>query len=104
MYSLIIYQALTNPYMRLVRVADGGIVAAADWSISTATVWDDSDITLAKNDLIGGIPVTISEDLEAGDYDMLFYDNGTPADTDEVEIGKRIAWTGHKLLGLPLDI
>lgn len=104
MYSLIIYQSLTNPYMRLVRVADGGIVAAADWSTSTTTAWGDSDITLTKNDLIGGIPVTISEDLEAGDYDMLFYDAASPADTDAVQIGKRIAWSGTQILGLPLDI
>ena len=104
MFSLIIYQSFTNPYMRLVRVADGGIVAAADWSISKTTAWDASDIALTKNDLIGGIPVTISKDLEAGDYDMLFYDNGTPADTDEVQFGKRIAWSGTQILGLPSDI
>ena len=104
MNSLIIYQGLTNPYMRLVRVGDGGVVAAADWSISIATAWGDSDIALAKNAVIGGIPIVISEDLEAGDYDMLFYDNGTPADTDAVQVAKRIAWTGKKLSGLPLDI
>ena len=104
MYSLIIYQSLTNPYMRLVRVADGGIVVAATAAISTATAWGDSDIALAKNALIGGIPVTIPANLEAGDYDMLIYDAASPADTDEVQIGKRIAWTGHQLSGLPLDI
>lgn len=104
MYSLIIYQVLTNPYMRLVRVADGGIVVAATTAISKTTAWGDSDITLTKNDLIGGIPVTIPATLGAGDYDMLIYDAASPADTDEVKIGKRIAWTGHKLSGLPLDI
>jgi len=104
MNSLIIYQGLTNPYMRLVRVGDGGVVAAADWSISIATAWGDSDIALAKNAVIGGIPIVISEDLEAGDYDMLIYDAASPADTDEVQIGKRIAWSGTQLLGLPQDI
>jgi hypothetical protein len=104
MYSLIIYQAFTNPYMRLVRVADGGVVASADWSIAKDTAWGSSDITLAKDSIIGGIPVTISEDLEAGDYDMLFYDAASPADTDTVQVGKRIAWSGNKLLGLPMDI
>jgi len=104
MYSLIIYQVLTNPYMRLVRVADGGIVAAADWSVSKTTAWGDSDITLAKDDLIGGIPVTISGDLVPGDYDMLFYDAAEAADTDAIQIGKRIAWAGKRLSGLPLDI
>lgn len=104
MYSLIIYSSLTYPYMRLVRVADGGIVKASDWSISKATEWDDSDITLAKNDLIGGIPITISEDLDTGDYDMLIYDAVSPANGDAVQIGKRIAWAGKMLMGLPLDI
>lgn len=104
MYSLIIYQSLTNPYMRLVRVGDGGIVIAATGLLSKTTAWGDSDMTLVKNALIGGIPVTIPSNLEAGDYDMLFYDAVSPADTDAVEIGKRIAWTGHQLSGLPLDI
>ena len=104
MYDLIVYSDLTNPYMRLIRVADGGIVAPADYSISIATAWGDSDITLTKNDLIGGIPIAISEDLECGDYDLLVYDNGTPADTDTVEVGKRIAWTGTQLMGLPMAL
>lgn len=104
MNNLIVYQSLTNPYMRLVRVADGGIVAAADWSIALTTTWALSAITLTKDDLIGGIPVTISEDLESGDYDMLFYDAASPADTDAVQISKRIAWSGTQILGLPLDI
>ena len=103
-YDIIIYQSLTNPYMRLIRVADGGIVAASDWSTSKTTAWGDSDITLTKNDLIGGIPVNISSDLEPGDYDILFYDAASPADSDAVQLGKRIAWSGHAILGLPLDI
>lgn len=104
MYSLIIYKELSNPYMRIIRIADGGIVAADGWSISKTTAWGASDITLTKNDLIGGIPITISGDLEAGDYDILLYDNGTPADTDVVEIGRRIAWTGSMVMGLPVSV
>ena len=104
MYSLIIYQTLTNPYLRLVRVADGGIAHKTTAVLSTTTSWANSAKTLSKNSVIGGIPVTIPEVLEAGDYDMLFYDAASPADTDAVQIGKRIAWTGHKLSGLPMDI
>lgn len=104
MYSLIVYQTITNPYMRLVRVADGGIVAAADWSISITTAWGDSDIALTKNDLIGGIPVIISKDLEAGDYDLLIYDSDTPAEGQVPLIVRRIAWMGEKKLvaGVPI--
>lgn len=104
MNSLIIYQTLTKPYMRLVRVADGGIVAAADASISITTAWGDSDITLTKNDLIGGIPVTIPANLEAGEYDMLIYDAVSPADTDTLMIGRRIRWSGKQILGIPFDV
>ena len=104
MYHLIVYSDLSNPYMRLIRVADGGIVAAADWSISKATTWDDSDIALTHSDLIGGIPIELSEDLAPGDYDLLIYDAASPADTDSVQIGKRIAWDGHQLMGLPMSL
>lgn len=104
MFSLIIYQTLTNPYMRLIRVGDGGIVVAATGAISKTTAWAASVITLAKNDLIGGIPVTIPVGLEPGNYDMLIYDAAAPADTDSVQIGRRIAWTGLLVSGLPLDI
>ena len=104
MYSLIIYQSLTNPYMRLVRVADGGIVVAATGAISTTTSWATSAITLTKNDLIGGIPVPIPGTVEAGDYDMLIYDAASPADSDAPQLGKRIAWGGKVLMGLPLDV
>lgn len=104
MYDLILYQGMTNPYMRLIRVGDGGIVNASTILISRTTAWGDSDIALASNALIGGIPVTIPKGLEPGDYDMLFYDASSPADSDAVKIGKRIAWSGFKLLGLPMDI
>jgi len=104
MYSLIVYQILTNPYMRLVRVGDGGIVVAATGVVSLTTSWANSATSLSKNALIGGIPITIPATLEAGDYDMLIYDAASPADTNEVQIGKRIAWTGKQLSGLPLNI
>jgi len=104
MHSLIIYQTLTNPYMRLVRVGDGGIVHATTGVVSATTSWANSSKSLTKVTLIGGIPVTIPANLEPGDYDMLIYDAASPADSDEVQIGKRIAWSGRKLLGLPMDI
>ncbi len=104
MYSLIIYQVLTNPYFRVVRVADGAIMTTLTGALSKTTSWATSYTALAKVTLIGGIPVTIPKGLEPGDYDMLFYDASSPADSDAVKIGKRIAWSGFKLLGLPMDI
>lgn len=104
MNSLIIYQAMTNPYMRIVRVADGAIMTTLTGALSTTTSWATSYTTLAKVTLIGGIPVTIPEGLPPGDYDILFYDAGSPADSDVVQLGRRLAWTGRLVSGLPIDV
>ena len=104
MYSLIVYQSLTNPYYRIVRVADGSIMVAATGGLSKSTSWATSFTTLAKVTLIGGIPVTIPVDLEAGNYDILFYDAASPADTDVPSFGRRIAWMGKLVAGLPVDV
>ena len=107
MHSLIIYQALTNPVMRIVRVSDGGIMVAATGAVSRTTSWATSYTTLAKVTLVGGVPVTIPETLPPGDYDLLIYDAETPADTDVPKIVRRIAWTGHQeslTPGVPISI
>lgn len=103
MYSLIVYKALTNPYMRIVRVADGAIMNSSTYALSTTTSWANSYTTLTKNAFIGGIPVSLPVDLIPGDYDILFYDAASPADTDVVKRGKRIAWTGI-ISGLPMNV
>ena len=104
MYSLIIYQVLTNPYFRVVRVADGAIMTTLTGALSKTTSWATSYTALAKVTLIGGIPVTIPEGLPPGDYDILFYDAGSPADSDAVQVGRRLAWTGRLVSGLPVDV
>lgn len=104
MYSLIVYQTITNPYMRIVRVADGAVMVAATGAVSKTTAWASSYTTLSKNAVIGGIPVTIPETLPAGDYDILFYDAASPADTDAVQFGRRFAWAGKLIAGLPVDV
>ena len=83
---------------------DGGIVNASTGAISRTTAWADSYTTLNKDDTIGGIPVTIPSNVPAGDYDMLIYDNASPADTDVIEVHRRIAWDGNRLIGLPLEL
>lgn len=104
MYSLIIYRVLTNPCMRLVQVADGKIWDVTNNELAVAPTYADTDTTLSKDTNINGIPVTIPPDLPAGDYDMLIYDAVAPANTDIVELAKRIAWSGKQLIGLPLDL
>jgi len=104
MCDLIIYKAITNPYFRLVRVGDGGIAVAATGVVSTTTSWAASYTAMTKVTLIGGCPVTIPANLPPGDYDLLIYDNVTPADSDVPSFGKRIAWSGTQILGLPMDL
>ena len=104
MYDLIIYKAITNPYMRLVRVADGGVVVAATGAVSTTTSWATSYTALTRDDVRGGLLVTIPANTPPGDYDLLIYDAAAPADTDAPAFGKRIQWSGTQILGVPLDI
>lgn len=104
MYSLILYKTITNPYYRIVRVADGAVMVAATGAISKTTSWATSYTTLSKVTLIGGIPVTIPDGLPPGDYDILFYDAASPADSDAVQFGRRLAWTGRLISGIPIDV
>ena len=101
MYSLIVYTSLTNPYARIVRVTDGKVWDVANNELALSTTWTDTDIQLTADAVIGGIPVTIPEDLPAGEYDLLFYDATPAAAANAVSLGKRIQWTGTRLFGLP---
>jgi len=104
MYSFIVYRSMTNPYMRLVRVVDGQQWDVAADALAMAATWGNTDIELSSNANVGGIPITIPANLPAGDYDALFYDAASPADSDTVEFGKRVSWTGKQLLGLPIEL
>jgi hypothetical protein len=103
-YHIIIYEAMTNPYARFVRVCDAMIWDVAADALAVAPTYGDTDVQLTTNTSVVGIPVTIPASLPAGEYDMLFYDAGTPANTDVVELGKRIQWDGKNLLGVPIDM
>ena len=105
MYSIIIYRAMTNPYLRLVRVVDALIWDVANSKLAMRPTYGDTDVQLTRDSTyLGGIPVTIPVLLPAGEYDALFYDGAVPAVTDEVVIGKRIQWNGEELLGMPQDL
>jgi len=95
---------MTNPYARFVRVCDGKIWDVAADALAVAPTYGDTDVQLALNTSIVGIPVTIPANLPAGEYDMLIYDAATPTNTDVVEpCSRRIQWDGKRLLGLPID-
>ena len=88
---------LTNPYARIVcpvneqiwkDTPSSGLVESCDYA--------DSVMTLTKGSH-GGYPVNIPADLPAGFYDVLIYDAASPADTDQVQLGKRIQWSSGQL-------
>lgn len=103
-YDLIIYTSFSNPYMRLVRVTNGKQWDVTNSVESRAATWADTDTPLSSDSNIGGIPITIPSALPAGEFDLLLYDAATATDTDVVQKGKRIQWTGKQLLGLPQDL
>lgn len=104
MYDLIIYKAVANAYWRLVRVADGGVMVTLTGVVSTTTSWATSYTAMTRDSIRGGLLVDIPEALPPGDYDLLIYSNATPADTDAPTFGKRIAWSGKQIMGVPLDL
>jgi len=102
--AFIVYRKLSNPYSRFVRPNDGWIWDVTNEVMAAAPTWTNTDIATTYDSNIGGYPIVVPSDLPAGDYDWLLYDNSSPANTDVVLIGKRIAWSGNDLIGLPIDL
>ena len=104
-YDLIIYRKMTNPYARFIKVGNGQIWDVAAGALAAAPTYGNTDVQLTPdNTYIGGTPVKIPATLPVGDYDMLIYDAATPAVADVPVLGKRIAWSGKGLIGLPLEL
>ena len=104
-YDLIVYRKLTNPYTRYIEVASGLIWDVLAGALAAAPTYGNTDVQhTADNTSIGGTPIKIPATLPAGDYDMLLYDAATPAIADVAILGKRIAWSGKGLIGLPLEL
>jgi hypothetical protein len=104
LYDLILYRVLTNPYIRFVNPATGEQADFASKAMNSAATWTDTVFALSFDNNIGGMPVAIPNWLPAGSYDLLIYDSDSPAYTDEVDMGKRISWSGKDLIGLPLAL
>jgi len=100
MYDLIIYKAITNPYFRIVRVIDGAIMTTLTGALSVATTWATTYTTMAVVTVIGGMPITIPQGLDSGEYDLLIYDDATPANDDKPAFGFRIVWDGTKIMSI----
>jgi len=115
-YDLMIYDNLTNPYMRLVQVPTGkqyDFVNDVLVPVTTAAAsYSDTCLTLTKNAYsLAAIIIEIDEyvastglGLPPGRYDLLLYDAATKATSDNTQIAKRIEWDGNNIFGLPQDL
>ncbi len=103
-YDFLIFRTYTNPVVRLVRIQTGKVFDDVNQVMSFAPTWADTAKALSKDTNIGGIPVKLSENMDGGEYDALFYDSASPASSDVVDFGLRLHWTGKQLLGLPIAL
>lgn len=90
---------LTSPYMRLIRRADNKIWDTDAVALAADTTYAHSAIEIAKDDDVVGWPIIIPPTLPAGEYDLLIYDNATPANTDLVVDRCRMRWNGSEMFG-----
>ncbi len=103
-YDLHVYPKISNAYYRLVRVADGKVWDAVAGVLAYGTTWNETDIAITLDAILGGMSVKLPATLPSGDYDFLVYSNAAPDAGDVVALGKRLAWSGQNLVGVPLDL
>ncbi len=81
------YRAEANWYIRIIRQDDNAVYDNAAGAFAAAPTWANSSIVLTWNAVIEGYPVVLPE-LAPSVYDIVFYDNATPASGDIVEYGQ----------------
>lgn len=91
--------SLTNPYIRLIHRRTKLVVKASTWRPTAGVTYGDSAIVLTKDTGMVGWPIEISTLLPAGEYDLVLYDNASPADTDVAVDYGELSWTGRDILG-----
>lgn len=107
-HAFILYGSYQNPYLRLVRIADGLVFDVAAGQLTPAPAWADSGLALgAKDAAINGWPVDLPDSLPNGAYDLQLYDAASPNSGDAMVAGWRLIMP-HKLVAnpteFPLDI
>ena len=107
-HTFIVYGGYQNPYLRLVRVADGQVWDVAAGQLAESPAWANTAIQLGTKDVVvNGWPVDLPATLPNGAYDVQLYDSGTPSQSDAMVAGWRLIMP-HRLLvnptEFPLDI
>ena len=107
-HAFILYGSYQNPYLRLVRIADGLIWDAAAGQLTQSPAWEDTAISLGTKDAaINGWPVDLPDNLPNGAYDLQLYDAATPSSSDAMIAGWRLVMPYQLLVNptqFPLDV
>ena len=81
------YRPEDNWYVRIVRASDGFIWDQNGGVMAASPSWANSILTMSWDSTIKAYPVNVPT-LPLGDYDILFYNAVSPADTDEIQYGQ----------------
>ena len=102
-HAFILYGSYQNPYLRLVRIADGLVLDVTAGQLTQTPAWADTAISLSTKDTaINGWPVDLPECLPNGAYDLQLYDAAAPSSSDAMVAGWRLVMP-HKLVTNPTE-
>ncbi len=82
-----LYRPQENWYMRIVRPLDGYIYDVNAGAMAVAPSWANSVVALSWSTVPNCYPVNVPT-LPNGTYDLLFYNEVSPAEGDEVLYGQ----------------
>ena len=94
---------LANPYWRLVEPNSKLIYSVATGLAATTTTWANSHTHVTRDTTYGAYFVDLPTGL-TGEWDLLIYDNATPANTDAVLMGKKVNLSANGGLGEPSEL
>ena len=87
--SIVYYAGSTaNAYARIVSLSPLQVWDDDSDALADSPTWTNSAITLTHDSDVGGFPFAFPDDLPDGKYDVVFYENASPDDADEVKYGE----------------
>jgi hypothetical protein len=84
----------TNPYVRFIKQQNNHVWDNNAGALAASPTYANSAIAISKNNGVNGWAITIPTALPNGTYDVLVYNNATPANTDVVKFGAELVWNG----------
>lgn len=105
--DLIIYGAYTNFVFRLVNPSADllyNFVTGAAVTVLSAPTYAATASAVTRDAYIAGYPIRLPDNLPDGSWDLLVYDAGSPANTDNPSVGKRLQCINGNIIGLPISL